>query len=121
MSTNNEITTLDELGTYGIVAITEAVMPLLSTVTVRDNICECWIDFVDNAGDFVRLEPDKTGWQDGRKEIVAHKNGRNIQIFISKDSPLNMPHNITWKNGTAMDTYWNIPTAILNWAVERAV
>lgn len=113
-------TTRNELAFFHIVStISPAVMPMLATVTVADNSVDCWIEFVNDAGETVRLLPDSTGWQDGRKEVVAMNatTGRNCKLFFTADG---RPSAITLDDREAVDLLWSIPNPVLNWAVSHA-
>ena len=113
-------TTRNELAFFHIVSnISPAVMPMLATVTVTDSVCDCWIEFVNDSGEIVRLIPDSTGWQDGRREVMAMNasTGRNCKLFFTADG---RPSAITLDDKEAVDLLWSIPNPVLNWAVSHA-
>ena len=116
------MTTQEELKQTRIVKLTNAVMlSMLSTVESRDNSAECWIECVNDAGETVRLIPDKTGWQDNRKEVMVMNtvSGVNTKLFFT---PGEFPqlHDITLNDSAAYQVMAAIPAAVLRWAILRA-
>ena len=116
------MTTQEELRLLRITKLTDAViMTKLYTVDYRDNSTECWIECVNDAGETVRLIPDKTGWQDNRKEVMVMNTatGMNTQLFFT---PGDFPqlHDITLRDSAAYQVMAAIPAAVLRWAVMRA-
>ena len=112
-------TTRNELATFHVSKLSAAVMPMLATVTVTDSVCDCWIEFVNDSGETVRLIPDSTGWQDGRKEVMAMNTatGRNCKLFFTADGRAN---EITLSDPELVEILWSIPHPVLNWAVSHA-
>lgn len=112
-------TTRNELAFFHVSQLFAGVMPMLETVTMADSVCECWIEFVNDSGETVRLVPDSTGWQDGRREVVVMNTatGRNCKLFFTADG---RPSTVTMDNREAVDLLWSIPNPVLNWAVSHA-
>lgn len=106
---------------FRIEKLSDAVMPMLSTVDSRDDSVECWIECINNNGEKVRLIPDKTGWQDNRKEIMVMNcvTGCNQKLFFT---PGDYPqlHDITLNDSAAYQVMSAIPAAVLRWAILRA-
>ena len=118
MKTENIITTTrNELAVFHVSKLSPAVM--LATVTVADSICDCWIEFVNDSGETVRLVPDSTGWQDGRKEVMVMNatTGRNCKLFFTADGRAN---DMTLQDPELVEILWSIPHPVLNWAVDHA-
>ena len=117
-------TTRQELRLHGIGRITEGSVLLLSTVTLRDNSQDIWLECIDDNGDRIRLVPDMTGWQDGRREVMAMniRTGINTKLFFQKWGvpAVIMPHNATLADEAATKVMWAIPFPCLVWAVIRA-
>lgn len=114
--------TSEELNVWGFLTLENAArVSLLRTVAAADNSQECWIECIDDAGDKVRLIPDKTGWQDRRREVMVMNavSGVNTKLFFT---PGDYPqlHDITLSNAAAYKVMSNIPAAVLRWAVMRA-
>ena len=111
----------EELDQYRIREITDTHRPLLGTVDWVDNSVDTWIECVDDNGEQVRLIPDKTGWQDRRKEVMVMNTatGANTQLFFT---PGDYPqlHDITLNDAAAYKVMSAIPAAVLRWAVMRA-
>lgn len=118
MKTEN-FSSRNELALFHVSKLSPAVMPMLETVTVTDSVCECWIEFVNDAGETVRLIPDSTGWQDGRREVMAMNaaTGRNCKLFFTADGRAN---DITLQDPELVEILWTIPHPVLNWAVDHA-
>ena len=117
-------TTKQELSFHGISRITEGSALLLSTVALRDNSQDVWLECVDDNGDKIRLVPGLTGWQDGRKEVFVMntRTGINTKLFFQKWGvpAVIMPHNATLADEAATKVMWAIPFPCLVWAVIRA-
>lgn len=116
------MTTQEELKQLHIAKLSNAVLlSMLSTVDYRDSSADCWIECVNDAGETVRLIPDKTGWQDNRKEVMAMNTatGVNTKLFFT---PGEFPqlHDITIQDAEAYKVMAAIPAAVLRWAVMRA-
>lgn len=114
--------TQEELKLLRIAKLSNAVLlSMLSTVDSKDDSVDCWIECVNDAGETVRLIPDKTGWQDRRKEVMVMNtvSGVNTQLFFS---PGEFPqlHDITLRDPAAYQVMAAIPAAVLRWAVLRA-
>ena len=116
------MTTQEELKLLRIAKLSDAVMPMLSTVDYRDSSADCWIECVDNHGDTVRIIPNQVGWQDNRREILVMNtaSGVNQQLFFSVDGSDIVPHDITRHDRAAYQVMAAIPAAVLRWAVMRA-
>ena len=73
-------------------------------------------------GDKVRLVPDMTGWQDGRKEIMVMncRSGVNTKLFFQKRGAVITPHDAMMTDEQAKQVMWDIPFSCLEWAVNRA-
>ncbi len=116
-------TTTQELMRHGIGRITEGSVLLLDTVTLRDNSQEVWLECIDDNGDKVRLVPDLTGWQDGRKEVMVMncRSGINTKLFFQKlPGGVIVPHDAMMTDEQAKQVMWAIPFPCLEWAVNRA-
>ena len=116
-------TTRQELRLHGIGNITEGSALLLSTVTLTDNSQDIWIECVDDNGDKIRLVPDLTGWQDGRKEVFVMncRSGENRKLFFQKlPGGVIVPHDAMMTDEQAKQVMWAIPFPCLEWAVNRA-
>ena len=116
------MTTQEELKQLRIVKLSNAVLlSMLSTVDSRDDSADCWIECIDDHGEKVRLIPDKTGWQDNRREVMVMNTatGVNTQLFFT---PGEFPqlHDITLRDSEAYKVMTAIPAAVLRWAVMRA-
>lgn len=116
------MTTQEELKQLHIAKLSNAVLlSMLSTVDYRDNSTECWIECIDDNGEQVRLIPDKTGWQDRRKEVMVMNTatGMNTKLYFT---PGEFPqlHDITLRDSEAYKVMSAIPAAVLWWAVMRA-
>lgn len=119
-----ETTTGQELRLHGITRITEGSVLLLSTVTLRDNSQDVWLECVDDNGDRVRLIPDTTGWQDGRKEVFVMncRSGINTKAFFKKfwNTGAFVLHDDMMMNESAVKVLRLIPEPCLMWAILRA-
>lgn len=117
-------TTRRELSLHGITRITEGSVLLLSTVTIADNSQDIWLECVDDNGDKIRLVPDMTGWQDGRREIMVMNtaSGVNTKLFFRKvgAAGLIVAHDATMDDERAKAVMRTIPCPCLEWAAERA-
>lgn len=120
-------TTRQELRFHGITRITEDSALLLSTVALRDNSQDIWLECVDDNGDKVRLVPNLTGWRDGRKEVLAMncRSGENRKLFFRKKGADIVPHAISTHDATLFDdaairVMRLIPFPCLEWAAVRA-
>jgi len=116
------MTTQEELGQLRIAKLSNAVlMSMLSTVDSRDNSAECWIECVNDNGEQVRLIPDKTGWQDNRREVMVMNTatGVNTKLFFTPGEYPQL-HDITLHNADAYKVMSAIPAAVLRWAIQRA-
>lgn len=117
-------TTRQELYLHGITSITKGSVLLLSTVTIADNSQDIWLECVDDNGDRVRLVPDMTGWQDGRREIMAMNTatGVNTKLFFQKVGAAGLirTHDATLFDDAAIRVMRRIPCPCLEWAAERA-
>lgn len=114
------ITSYNELIKYHIREIKNEMKGLLTTVDWRDTTCDCWIECVNDQGEKVRLIPDKTGWQDRRKEVMVMNTvtGRNRKLFFTDDG---RPNETTLKDPELVNILWSIPNPVLEWASKRAV
>ena len=121
---NNTETTRRELNRHGITRITDGSVLLLGTVTMKDTSQDIWLECVDDNGDRVRIVPDMTGWQDGRREVMAMniRTGVNTKLFFQKWGvpAIIMPHNATLADEAATKVMWAIPFPCLEWAALRA-
>lgn len=116
-------TTGQELRLRGVSSITEGSVLLLATVTLRDNSQDIWLECIDDNGDKVRLVPDLTGWQDGRKEVFVMncRSGINTKLFFQKlPGGVIVPHDAMMTDEQAKQVMWTIPFPCLEWAVDRA-
>jgi hypothetical protein len=116
-------TTGQELRLRGVSSITEGSVLLLATVTLRDNSQDIWLECIDDNGDKVRLVPDLTGWQDGRKEVFVMncRSGENQKLFFQKlPGGVIVPHDAMMTDEQAKQVMWAIPFPCLEWAVNRA-
>ena len=116
------MTTQEELTNFRFVSIENtARLSMLSTVDSRDNSTECWIECVNDAGETVRLIPDKTGWQDNRREVMVMNtvSGLNTKLFFTPGEYPQL-HDITLHDAEAYKVMAAIPAAVLRWAVMRA-
>lgn len=116
----------EELKQCKIDFITDACRPLLSSVDWADNSVDCWIECVNDDAETVRIIPDKTGWQDGRRElhVMNTASGKNCKLFFEYRTDCGferaVPHDITMHDGEAKDAMLKIPYPVLLWAVSRA-
>lgn len=122
---SNTETTRRELKRHGITSITEGSVLLLSTVTMTDNRQDIWLECVDDNGDRVRLIPDMTGWQDGRREVMVMNitTGINTRAFFKKfwNTGAFVPHDDMMMAGeAAMTALRRIPFPCWEWAILRA-
>jgi hypothetical protein len=121
---SNTETTRRELKRHGITNITEGSVLLLGTVTLTDNRQDIWLECIDDNGDRVRLIPDLTGWQDGRREVMVMntRSGINTKLFFRKaGAGLIVPHEaILVADEQAKQVMWAIPFPCLAWAALRA-
>lgn len=123
---NNTETTRQELRLHGITSITDGSVLLLGTVTIADNSQDIWLECIDDNGDRVRLVPDTTGWQDGRREVMAMNitTGKNQKLFFQKWAGIIpvviAPHKITLADDAASKILWSIPSPCIEWAALRA-
>ena len=116
------MTTQEELRQLHIAKLSNAVLlSMLSTVDYRDSSADCWIECVNDAGETVRLIPDKTGWQDHRKEVMVMNtvSGVNTQLFFTSGEFPQL-HDITLHDSAAYKVMAAIPAAVLHWAILRA-
>ena len=115
-------TTRQELRLHGISRITEGSVLLLSTVTMTDNSQDIWLECVDDNGDKIRLVPDMTGWQDGRKEVTVMncRSGVNTKLFFQKRGAVITPHDAMMTDEQAKQVMWDIPFPCLEWTALRA-
>lgn len=114
MNTRNELYTLKLTKVNEMIANT-----MLSTVSIKDNVCECWIECVNDAGELVRIEPDQVGRQDRLKEIVIMNaaNGENDAVFFDSEGDI---AERTSRDVKAMSALRLIPGAVIQWAVSKA-
>lgn len=112
----------EELEQYRIREITDAHRPLLGTVDWVDSSVDTWIECINDQGDKVRLVPDKTGWRDGRREVMVMNcvTGCNQKLFFQMQGGYVMPHDITLNDSEAYKVMSAIPAAVLRWAILRA-
>lgn len=118
-------TTEQELMRHGIGRITEGSVLLLSTVTLRDNSQEVWLECIDNNGDKVRLVPNLTGWQDGRKEVMVMNtvSGVNTTAFFKKfwnTGAFVLHDDMMMAGEAAVKVLQRLPDPCLMWAILRA-
>ena len=119
----NQETTRQELRLHGISRITEGSVLLLSTVSLRDNSQDVWLECVDDNGDKSRLVPDMTGWQDRRKEVMVMncRSGENRKLFLREaGAGTIVPHDATLFDDAAIRVMRLIPYPCLEWAAKRA-
>ncbi len=115
----------EELRQYRIDHITDTCRPLLNTVGWADNSVDCWIECVGDNGETIRIIPDKTGRQDGLRElqVMNTASGKNCKLFFEYRTDCGferaVPHDITMQDSEAKDTMWEIPYPVLLWAVSR--
>ena len=114
--------TSEELKSFKITAITEGSVILLTTVDYADNSVDCWIECVNDFGEKVRLIPDMTGWQDGRREVMVMncETGCNQNLFFQIRGGYVMPHDLTLSDETKKAVFFSIPAPVLKWAAEKA-
>lgn len=113
-------TTRKELYTLKLNKVNEMIAnTMLSTITIKDNVCECFIECVNDAGEIVRLEPDQIGRRDGLKEVTIMNaaNGNNSSAFF--DSEGNIAER-TMRDNEAMSVIRLIPSPVIKWAIEKA-
>ena len=113
-------TTRKELYTLKLTKVNEMIAnTMLSTVTIKDNTCECFIECVNDTGELVRIEPDQTGRQDGLKEIVIMNaaNGNNGTAFFTREGDI---AERTMRDNEEMSVIRLIPGAVIKWAVSKA-
>lgn len=115
----------EELEQYRIREITDAHRPLLGTVDWVDSSVDTWIECVDDNGEKVRLVPDMTGWQDGRREVMVMncRSGINTKLFFRNEgrtAAIIIPHDATMSDELAKPVMWAIPFPCLEWAALRA-
>lgn len=113
-------TSREELQVLGLNKVNESIVKtMLSTVTIKDNTCECFIECVNDAGDVIRLFPDLIGRRDGLKEIAIMNtvNGKNCTVFF--DSENNIAER-TLQDSEEMTALRLIPGAVIQWAVSKA-
>lgn len=117
-------TTDQELRLHGIGRITEGSVLLLSTVTLRDNSQEVWLECINDNGEKVRLVPNLTSWQDGRKEVTVMncRSGINTTAFFKKflNTGAFVLHDDMMMNESAVKVLQLIPEPCLMWAILRA-
>ena len=116
------MTTQEELNQLHIAKLSNAVlMSMLSTVDSRDDSADCWIECVNDAGETVRLIPDKTGWQDRRREVMVMNTatGVNTKLYFTPGEYPQL-HDITLNDSAAYQVMAAIPAAVLHWAIMRA-
>lgn len=115
-------TTRQELRLRGVSSITEGSVLLLSTVTMTNNSQDIWLECIDDNGDKVRLVPNLTGWQDGRKEVFVMncRSGVNTKLFFQERGAVITPHDAMMTDEQAKQVMWDIPFSCLEWAVNRA-
>ena len=115
------MTTQEELSEARIVMLNAARLSILSTVDWVDNSVDTWIECINDNGEKVRLIPDKTGWQDKRREVMVMNtvSGVNTKLFFT---PGEFPqlHDITLRDSAAYQVMAAIPAAVLRWAIMRA-
>lgn len=115
------MTTQEELNQFHLSKISREVMSMLSSVDIRDNSTECWIECIDDNGEKIRLVPDLIGWRDRRKAVTVMNisSGVNTQLYFT---PGLFPqlHDITLRDSAAYKVMSLIPAAVLRWAVMRA-
>lgn len=112
--------TTEELKTLKIREINPETVCLLSTVTLKESVCNCCLYYTDDDGCEVLVEPDMTGWQDGRKEVRIHKNGESCTLYFDVSGGYAEPHKYTLNDSRAMDVLWRVPNCILHWAIKKA-
>lgn len=111
-----------ELDKYRIDRIYEAHKPLLATVDWVDNSVDCWIECINDDGEKIRLVPDMTGWQDGRREVMVMNcvTGVNTKLFFRCESNGDyFTHNATRQEDIEAVMY-KIPWAVMDWAASKA-
>lgn len=119
----NQETTGQELRLRRVSSINAGSVLLLSTVTMTDTSQDIWLECIDDNGDKVRLVPDLTGWQDGRKEVFVMncRSGENRKLFFQKlPGGVIVPHDAMMTDEQAKQVMWAIPFPCLEWAVERS-
>ena len=111
-----------EMNEQGITSITKGSVLLLSTVTIVDNSVDVYIECINDDGEKIRLVPDMTGWQDGRKEVMCMNctTGVNTKLFFRQDSSGDY-----WTHDATKDEYiesimHKIPWAVMEWAASKA-
>lgn len=112
----------EELDQYRIREITDTHRPLLDTVDWVDNSVDTWIECVNDQGEKVRIIPDKTGWQDKRREVMVMNcvTGCNQKLFFQMRGGYVMPHDITLSDEAKKAVFFSIPAPVLKWAAARA-
>lgn len=108
--------TREELKTFGLNKVNKMIAnTMLETVTIKDSICDLWIECVNDTGDVIRLIPDTVGRRDGYKEIMAMncRTGKNAKLLFTH----NVSANTIFEDKIVVS---RIPWQILNWAIEKA-
>lgn len=108
--------TREELKIHGLNKVNAIIArTMLETVTIKDSICDLWIECVNDTGDVIRLIPDTIGRQDGYKEIMAMncRTGKNVKLLFTD----NVSANTVFEDKIVVS---RIPWQVLNWAISKA-
>ena len=117
-----ECVTRTEMNEQGVTSITKGSVLLLSTVTIVDNSVDVYIECINDDGEKIRLVPDMTGWQDGRREVMVMNcvTGVNTKLFFRCESNGDyFTHNATRQEDIEVVMY-KIPWAVMDWAASKA-
>lgn len=112
--------TREELQALNLNKVNESIAKtMLSTITIKDNVCECFIECINDSGELVRLEPDQIGRQDSLKEVTIMNaaNGNNCSAFFTHEGDI---AERTLQDSEEMSALRLIPGAVIQWAVSKA-
>lgn len=114
--------TNEELKQLKIHEINENTISMLETVTVKDTICDLWIDYIDDNGNRCILYSDTVGWKDGRRQVTWYncQTGRVEKLYFKVENGFEMPHEYTFNNPELMTVLWSIPNPVIKWAIKRS-
>ena len=114
--------TIQELETLKIRELNENTIPMLTTVTVKDTICDLWMDYIDKDDHRCILYADTVGWQDGRKQVTWYNcySGEVQKLYFTVENGFEQPHEYTLSKPELMDILWSIPTPLIRWAIAKA-
>lgn len=116
----NIMNTREELNTLKLNKVNEMIAStMLETVTIKDSVCDLWIECVNDAGELVRIEPDQIGRRDGLKEITIMNaaNGNNCAAFFTREGDI---AERTLQDSEEMSALRLIPGPVIKWAISKA-